>query len=178
MDDLTLTLVDSLSIAWWLLALLVVLAFFAGFVDAIVGGGGLIMVPGLLAMLPQVSIPVLFGTNKLTSVAGTTLAAIRYAKNMPMVWRWLGWGFLASLIMAIAGGKAATVVSPQIFRPVILFFLGVVLWLNFRPPPPEPIPIEAQPRWAQFLTRPAGLVLICAVIGFYDGFFGRALACF
>ncbi len=45
-------------------------AFFAGMVDAVVGGGGLIQIPVLLSHYPQVAIPTLFGTNKLSSIAG------------------------------------------------------------------------------------------------------------
>ena len=52
-------------------------AFFAGFVDAIVGGGGLIQVPALFAVYPAVPPPVLLGTNKLGGICGTTSAVMR-----------------------------------------------------------------------------------------------------
>ena len=49
-------------------------AFFAGLVDAVVGGGGLIQLPVLLSQYPQTAIPTLFGTNKVASIAGTSSA--------------------------------------------------------------------------------------------------------
>lgn len=45
---------------WWL----VVIAFTAGLVDAAVGGGGLVQLPGLFTVLPQQTPAMLFGTNK------------------------------------------------------------------------------------------------------------------
>ncbi len=61
-------------------------AFFAGMVDAVVGGGGLIQIPVLLGQFPQTAIPTLFGTNKLASIAGTGAALWRYAKNVRIPW--------------------------------------------------------------------------------------------
>ncbi|HQX07775.1 MAG TPA: sulfite exporter TauE/SafE family protein, partial [Zoogloea sp.] len=51
-------------------------AFFAGMVDAVVGGGGLIQIPLLFSAFPQASPATLFGTNKLASVFGTASAAL------------------------------------------------------------------------------------------------------
>ena len=61
-------------------------AFFAGMVDAVVGGGGLIQIPVLLSHYPQVAIPTLFGTNKLSSIAGTSAALWRYARAVSIPW--------------------------------------------------------------------------------------------
>lgn len=169
---------ESLSLSMWLIAGLTTLAFMAGFMDAIVGGGGLMMVPGLLTFLPSVPIPVIFGTNKLASVAGTTTASLRFAKSVPLQWSWLAWSFLAALICAIAGGKLATMVAPQIFRPLILMFLLLVAWLNVRPmkllPTTSTSNIEVIPWWKGFW----GIVLTCSLIGFYDGFIGPGTGVF
>ncbi|WP_426806572.1 TSUP family transporter, partial [Stenotrophomonas sp. SrG] len=59
---------------------LVALAFIAGLVDAAVGGGGLVQLPGLFTVLPQHTPAVLFGTNKFSSMFGTAAAAFRYAR--------------------------------------------------------------------------------------------------
>ena len=56
-------------------------AFIAGFLDAIVGGGGLIQLPALLIQFPQLALPTLFGTNKIAALSGTSIAAVQYAKN-------------------------------------------------------------------------------------------------
>ena len=58
-------------------------AFVAGFIDAIVGGGGLIQVPALFAGYPSTAPPVLLGTNKLGSICGTSSAVLRYRREKP-----------------------------------------------------------------------------------------------
>ncbi|MBB6368638.1 putative membrane protein YfcA [Xanthomonas sacchari] len=62
----------------WLLCI----AFVAGLVDAAVGGGGLIQLPGLFATLPQQAPAVVLGTNKFSAMAGTGTAAWRYARHV------------------------------------------------------------------------------------------------
>ncbi|NTV11422.1 MAG: TSUP family transporter, partial [Zoogloea sp.] len=68
------------------LALLGLGAMAAGLVDAVVGGGGLIQVPMLLAVYPAQLPATLFGTNKLASIVGTASAAARYARRIPVPW--------------------------------------------------------------------------------------------
>jgi uncharacterized protein len=67
-------------------AVLCTAAFFAGFVDAIVGGGGLIQTPALLIMLPGAPIASIFGTNKLASVAGTSMALWQITRKVAVPW--------------------------------------------------------------------------------------------
>jgi uncharacterized membrane protein YfcA len=59
---------------------LCIFAFLAGLIDSIVGGGGLIQLPALLVLLPNTAIPLIMGTSKLSSFAGTSVAAIRFSK--------------------------------------------------------------------------------------------------
>ena len=70
-----------------LIAMLACAAFAAGFIDSVVGGGGLIQIPALFTALPQQAPATLFGTNKFASVFGTTNAAWRYAQRVNMPWR-------------------------------------------------------------------------------------------
>ena len=51
--------------SFYTLFFLAAFAFIAGFLDAIVGGGGLIQLPALLIQFPQLALPTLFGTNKI-----------------------------------------------------------------------------------------------------------------
>lgn len=63
-------------------------SFFAGLVDSIVGGGGLILVPALFAAYPGAAPATLFGTNKSASVWGTAIAAAQYGRRVQVVWPW------------------------------------------------------------------------------------------
>ncbi|MFM8501515.1 MAG: TSUP family transporter, partial [Fluviibacter sp.] len=75
---------------------------FAGMVDAIVGGGGLILVPALFATYPTASPATLLGTNKCASVWGTSLATYQYSKRVQLAWRAL----LPAASFALAGSFA------------------------------------------------------------------------
>lgn len=59
----------------------------AGFIDSIVGGGGLISLPAL--MLTNMPVAMCLGTNKLSSVFGSVTAMINFAKN-----KLVDWGFV------------------------------------------------------------------------------------
>jgi len=78
-------------------------AFLAGFVDSIVGGGGLIQVPALLAGYPTTAPQQLLGTNKLGSICGTTSAVFRYARFVQIPW--------ASLLPAAAAAFGAALIG-------------------------------------------------------------------
>ncbi|MES2132455.1 MAG: TSUP family transporter, partial [Bacteroidota bacterium] len=71
------------------MALIVVFAFIAGFIDAIVGGGGLIQLPVLLILFPNTALPFLFGTNKIAALAGTSIATYKYARQIKFDFRLL-----------------------------------------------------------------------------------------
>ena len=60
---------------------LTVFCLIAGFLDAVVGGGGLITVPTLLINFPNTALPTLFGTNKIAGLCGTSVAAYQYRKQ-------------------------------------------------------------------------------------------------
>ena len=62
----------------------------AGFVDSIVGGGGLVLVPALFAAFPNAHPATLFGTNKGASIWGTGMATVQYSRRVTMPWQ--PWG--------------------------------------------------------------------------------------
>ena len=83
-------------------------SLFAGFVDSIVGGGGLILVPALFATFPQAHPATLFGTNKGASVWGTGMATFQYSRRVQMRWQ-----ALAALVpLAELPADDRTVASP------------------------------------------------------------------
>jgi len=70
------------------LAALILAAFVAGWVDAVVGGGGLIQLPALLIGLPSNTPPaMILGTNKISSFCGTATSSLTYALRIPLDWR-------------------------------------------------------------------------------------------
>jgi len=102
-------------------------AFLAGFVDAVVGGGGLIQVPALFAGFSAVPPPELLGTNKLGSICGTSGAALRYLRIVRVPWTVLLPAMAAAFIAALAGASLVSAVSPALFRPLVPVMLTAVL---------------------------------------------------
>ena len=72
-----------MEISYEVLAWLLLASLAAGFVDAVVGGGGLIQLPALLIGLPGASPVQVLATNKLSGVWGTSIAAVTYARKLP-----------------------------------------------------------------------------------------------
>jgi len=66
------------------ISILFAFAFCAGMVDAVVGGGGLIQIPALINAFPNVPVATVFGTNKLASICGTSVAARTYIGKVQM----------------------------------------------------------------------------------------------
>ena len=91
---------------------LIILAFTAGFIDAVVGGGGLIQIPALLINLPHTPLATLFGTNKIAALSGTSISAYRYSKRIKFDYKLL---LFVSLCAAFASYTGAKVVSHILF---------------------------------------------------------------
>jgi len=85
----------------------------AGFVDSIVGGGGLVLVPALFATFPNAHAATLFGTNKSASVWGTAFASWQYSRHVEMRWGAMLPAIALSFLGAFAGAWVVTLVSPQ-----------------------------------------------------------------
>ncbi|WP_211253379.1 TSUP family transporter, partial [Glycomyces tenuis] len=87
-----------------LIALLVAAALFAGWIDAVVGGGGLVQLPALMVAFPHAPAALLLGTNKLASICGTSISALTYARTIKLEHRLL-WPTVA---LALAGAGAVS----------------------------------------------------------------------
>ena len=72
------------------LILLCIFAFLAGFVDAIVGGGGLIQLPAGIMLLPQFPVATVMGSLKIPAFTGTAFAAKQYLKKVTVNWKQVG----------------------------------------------------------------------------------------
>jgi uncharacterized membrane protein YfcA len=154
-----------------ILALLTLAAGLAGFIDAAVGGGGLIQLPALLLGVPGQPITSLLGTNKVASCAGTTFAATHCIRARVLPWREMVGPVLAAM-GGSAGGAALAYLAERrfetLFRPAILLLMVVMLLFTLLRPD---LGKRHAPRFA--LRHQRGLaVLIAGVMGIYDGFFG------
>lgn len=152
-------------------------SFVAGFVDSIVGGGGLIQLPALFIFLPAAPVPLIFGTNKLASIAGTSVAMVRYSSSVGIQWRRVLPGAVCAALFSSLGAYTLKLVSQATrayFRPVVLFLLiGVALYTfttkSFGARAGEKL-FGDRERWIS--------LAIGAGIGFYDGFFGPGTGSF
>jgi uncharacterized membrane protein YfcA len=149
-------------------------SLFAGFVDSMVGGGGLILVPALLATFPTAHPATLFGTNKGASVWGTGMATLQYSRRVTMPWHALLPAAMAGFVASLGGAWLVTVVSPEYLRKILPAILLVVLGYTLAK---KELGRHHAPK---FTGRMEAALACCigAVIGFYDGFFGPGTGSF
>ena len=156
------------------LIMLLAAALFAGFVDAVAGGGGLIQVPALLVALPSESPATVFGTNKLASIFGTGNAALRYARRISLPWGLALPAAAAAFLFSFVGAMAVAWLPKGVVRPLVLGLLVLVLAYTVVKPGFGVVPGT---RLAPDQERPRAL-LMGTVLGFYDGFFGPGAGSF
>ncbi|WP_028647655.1 TSUP family transporter [Nocardiopsis sp. CNT312] len=158
-----------------ILGLLLLVAFAAGWVDAVVGGGGLLLLPALLITNPATPLATLLGTNKLGSVFGTASAALAYARKVKIDRAIVVPTALLALLGSALGAALATALTADVLTPVIMAVLaGVALLVTLRPSMgTTPHPHLRTP--ARVL---AAITLAGAAISFYDGLIGPGTGVF
>jgi uncharacterized membrane protein YfcA len=149
-------------------------SFFAGFIDSIAGGGGLIQLPALLIGLPKSETAEVLGTNKLSSVFGTTTAAALYRKQIkpdPKVLIAMG---LPAFLGSAGGAVLASKIPTSSMRPMVLVLLIVVaVYTWFKPDLGKFENLRHLPKRRVQIAAIAGVI-----IGFYDGIFGPGTGSF
>ncbi|MBP8066747.1 MAG: TSUP family transporter [Flavobacterium sp.] len=149
-------------------------AFFAGFVDAIVGGGGLIQTPVALILLPNYSVASIIGSLKIPAFSGTSFAAFQYLKKIQMNWRLLSIMSVVAFASAFAGSTVLTHVSNDFMKPLLLIVLTVLAVYTFMKKNfgqhQEKLMTMKQQLWYA--------VIISITVGFYDGFIGPGTGSF
>ena len=146
----------------------------AGFVDSIVGGGGLILVPALFAVFPAAAPATLLGTNKGASVWGTGFATFQYSRRVEMRWAALLPAAGAGFVTSLAGAWLLTVLSPAYLRKALpLVLLAVLIYTLCK----KELGRSHAPRFSG-RQEAAVAAAIGSVIGFYDGFFGPGTGSF
>lgn len=153
---------------------LVLLAFTAGLIDAAVGGGGLIQVPGLFATLPSQLPATLFGTNKFSSVFGTAAASWRYSRTIDITWKLVAPAAATAFAFSFLGAMAVSYIPKDWMRPMVLVMLIGMLAYTLRKKD-----FGALHRPSHIGRRELLVALaIGGAIGFYDGLFGPGTGSF
>jgi uncharacterized membrane protein YfcA len=152
-----------------LIAVLVLAAIAAGFIDAIAGGGGLITVPALLAagLNPVAAL----ATNKVQSSFGSASATLNFWRAGKVDFALIKWPLLATFVGAGLGAIAVSfadttwlmIVLPALLAAIALYFL---------------IGPKASHEDAHARMTPLAYAAIAGAIGFYDGFFGPGTGSF
>jgi uncharacterized membrane protein YfcA len=160
----------TLATALFLLAA----SFFAGFIDSIAGGGGLIQLPALLIGLPKSETAEVLGTNKLSAVFGTTTAAALYRKQIkpdPKILIAMG---VPAFLGSAGGAVLASKIPTSSMRPMVLVLLIIVaVYTWFKPDLGKFENLRHLPKRRVQIAAIAGVV-----IGFYDGIFGPGTGSF
>ncbi|RST30246.1 hypothetical protein HMF7854_04950 [Sphingomonas ginkgonis] len=153
----------------WLYPLFALVAVGTGFIDAIAGGGGLIMMPALLfAGVPPLHA---LAANKLQSVFGTSIALRNYWRGGLVDWRSYRGVVLLVFAGAAVGGFVVQSLRPRLLDLVIpLLLAAVALYVLLSP--------RMHDKDAHQRLTPAGYAPLGALLGFYDGFFGPGAGTF
>lgn len=161
-----------MDLATWLF--LALAAGFAGFVDAVAGGGGLVQLPALLIGISDKPIPLILGTNKVPSIFGTSSAAFSYFKKVRPDLKLTLFMAIPAFIGSATGAKLAALFPKEVFRPLIVVLLiCVALYTWKRPELGMNEKLRFNPRQRNLLVSGLGLS-----IGFYDGIFGPGTGTF
>jgi uncharacterized membrane protein YfcA len=161
------------QLTWGMLIFVVLAAFAAGWIDAVVGGGGLLQLPVLL-LIPGIAPVQALATNKLASVFGTATSSVTYYRRAkPDIRTALPMAVIA-LAGSFGGAAVATVLPPAAFKPIIVIaLLAVALFTAFKPELGAATKLRFSGHKHHIMAGAAGLV-----IGFYDGMIGPGTGTF
>lgn len=112
--------------------LLCLFAFLAGFIDSIVGGGGLVQIPAFFILYPQLSVQNIISTNRLASAAGTSVAAYNYLRSVKVPWPALIAAGIAAAVCSYLGALLQSYVPPSVLKPVIFGLIVLIALHTYR----------------------------------------------
>ncbi|MCM6775423.1 TSUP family transporter [Nocardia sp. CDC159] len=156
-------------------AALVSAATAAGWVDAVVGGGGLIVLPTLFLVAPTIAPQTALGTNKIAAFCGTSAATVTFARRVPMRWRLLLPGGVIAALTSAAGSAAVGLIDRRLFVPIVMVVLvGVAIFVTLRPSIGVTMATHPPTRRKTILV----VALAAGLIGCYDGLLGPGTGTF
>ena len=152
-----------------ILAFLFFVGVVAGFLDTLVGGGGLLAVPALLLSgIPPIYV---LGTNKFQGSMGTGIATFLLFKKKKIDWNSVKNLMFASFIGSIVGGVIIQFIDTQFLSfviPIVLVFIAIYFIVS-----PKPKSIASNPK-----SNKKFELFAVPVVGFYDGMFGPGAGSF
>ncbi len=151
-----------------------IFSLLAGFIDAVVGGGGLLQLPALLITMPNQSVPTLFGTNKISAFLGTSSAAVQYARKIKFNYKLLLVVAICAFTASHFGAKTVSLIKPEVIKPVLLVILILIAIFIIKK---KNIGLTQTKQISLFKQILYG-ALIGLTVGFYDGFFGPGTGSF
>lgn len=159
---------------WQILILLCAVAFTAGFVDAIVGGGGLIQLPAGLSLLPQLPVGTVVGSLKIPAFTGTAFAVRQYTRRIAVNWKRVALLAALAFLASFTGSWCLSQMSNQMLKPIIaVVLLVVIVYTYFRKDFGQSKTKSLPPVREKYLS-----MAIAVGIGFYDGFIGPGAGSF
>ncbi|MDJ0321861.1 TSUP family transporter [Pseudarthrobacter sp. PS3-L1] len=155
------------------LVLIVVAGFAAGWIDAVVGGGGLLQLPALL-LVPGITPLQALATNKMGSIFGTTTSAVTFYRRVKPDLTTA----LPMAIIALAGSFGGAILAAQlpssVFKPIIVVALvAVAIFTAVKPNIGGLTALRHEGRRHYVVA-----CLIGGIIGFYDGLIGPGTGSF
>ncbi|QWE15202.1 TSUP family transporter [Polynucleobacter sp. AP-Sving-400A-A2] len=155
------------------LGLLFAFALFAGLVDSIIGGGGMIQVPALFAALPGLPPATLLSVNKFGSIVGTIGSAIQYSRANKSPWGLVIISSSFAFFASVAGAYLVTRLPTEWLRGALPFLLLALLIFNIK----SGAGLVHAPKH-QHHKQKAIASAGAGIIGFYDGFLGPGAGAF
>ncbi|AWS52075.1 MULTISPECIES: TSUP family transporter [Providencia] len=151
-------------------ALLFFVALFAGFIDSIAGGGGLLTIPALLSV--GITPVEALATNKLQAVGGSFSSTLYFVRRKAIDLREQLFPFIMTMIGAMLGAIVIQMIDTAFLKqllPILVICVGLYFLLT-----PS---IGVQDR-QQRISMPFFGVAIGMTLGFYDGAFGPGTGSF
>ena len=146
----------------------------AGFIDAVAGGGGLVLTPALFSTFPNAAPATLMGSNKAAAIWGTAWATRQYVRRVSLPWRRLMPAAVLAGLGSFSGAWVLTLVSPDGLRRALPLVLLVVFLYTLAK---KDLGREHAPRFTGRAEAVAAGAIALGV-GFYDGFFGPGTGSF
>ena len=145
----------------WIIGLMFV-AFAAGYIDAVAGGGGMLQLPALLFVgVPPVAA---LATNKIVGFTGTLLAVIKYSLEKKVYWKIIYYAAIPCLVASYFGSQVAMLLNSKVLTWMMLLCIPIALFFVLRK--------NKDHGKQKAIDSPSKTIAAIAPIGFYDGLLG------